>query len=154
MGKISTEGEEKTMNAKKKSIKTKIKTELGFMKRGAAVLPKVIAKKGKLWMKGQVEAARERGRIEREAEKIARKAEEAAYREERIKQAKIRGKARAKKGVKGARGVLAELGHIGDSMSVGSMIGMEDVQEKAKRGSMSPSDFLFSGFGEKKKKKK
>lgn len=136
------------------SVTEKVKKELGFIKKGAKVLPRVIAKKSKQWFKDQVKIAREKARMEREIEKEARKAELAAYKEERIKQAKIRGIAKGKKRTLGARGTLAELGKIGDRMSVGSILGLGEVQEKGKKGELSASDYLFSGLGEKKKKKK
>lgn len=135
-------------------VKNKVKTELGYMKEGAKVLPKVLVKKGKKWFKDQVEAAKEKARIEREVEKEAKEAELAAYKEERIKQAKLRGAAKAKKGTTGARGVMGELGKIGDSMSVSSLLGMEEVQGEPKKDKLSVGGYLLSGLGENEKKKK
>lgn len=138
-------------NEKEKSLKGKSTFSLENMKKGAKVLPSVIAKKGKEWIKGQVEAAKERAKIEKELEKEVKAAELAAYKAEAIKQAKIRGKAKAKKGTTGARGALAELGEIGDSLSVGGILGIGDAKETSKKGKLSVSNYLFSGLGKKKK---
>lgn len=146
---MSEESEEKVNG----SMTEKVKKELGYMKKGAKLLPRVIGRKSKQWFKGQVEAAREQARIERQVEKEAREAELAAYKEERIEQAKLKGIAKGKRQTRGVRGTLAELGKIGDRMSVGDMIGLGDVQEKGKKvKTMSASDYMFGGLGQKEKK--
>jgi len=133
-------------------LKKKIKEEVGYMKKGAKILPKVLAKKGKEWFKTQVEAAREQAKAEREIRKAARAAEREAFKEESVRQAKIRGIEKAKKGKAGWRGALQELGAVGDSMSVGKMLGVEP----SKKETVIPSagSYLMGGLGEKKKKKK
>lgn len=151
------------MNNKKKSITGKIKTELGYMKKGAKILPRVLAKKSKEWMKTQVEAAKEKARIEREIEAAAKAAETEAYKVEAIRQAKIKGAKRAKKGRTGWRGALQEVGAIGDSLSLGGVLGVE-TGKKSERvvsrseikglGDIDAGSYLMSGLGEKKKKKK
>ena len=105
-----------------KGLRAKIKTELGFMKKGAKVLPKVVAKKGKGWLKGQIAASRERAREQREIDMITGEVEQAAYRKESILEAKRKGKARAreKSTGKGRRsGGIAELLGFQDLMGFG-----------------------------------
>jgi hypothetical protein len=146
---------------KKKTVKAKIKTELGYMKKGAKILPKVLAKKGKQWVKAQVQAAKERAKAEREIEAAAKAAEREAYKTEAIRQAKLRGRLKAKKGRAGWRGALQEVGEIGERMSLGGVLGVETKKpERVVRRSemeglagMSSSSYLFSGLGKKKKKK-
>lgn len=148
---------------KAEGIKVKIKTELGYMKKGVKVLPKVVLKKGKQWVKSQIQAAKESAKLEREIGAAAKAAERKAYKSAAIKQAKLRGIAKAKERKTGWRGQLQEVGEIGDRMSVGKMLGVETGKkpEKVVRRSeveglagMSASDFLFSGLGKEKKKKK
>jgi len=152
-------------NKNEESLKGKLKIELGYIKEGAKVLPKVVVKKGKEWIKKQVQAAKESAELEREIEAAAKAAEKDAYKAEAIKQAKIRGIERAKKRKAGWREQLQEVGAIGDRLSVSKIVGLET--EKAEKESenvvrraevdgladISVSDFLFSGLREKKKKK-
>lgn len=150
-------------NNKKKAIKAKIKKELGYMKKGAKVLPSVVVRKGKAWVKTQIEEARERAKVEKQIEAAAKAAEREAYKVEAIKQAKIRGAKRATKVKAGWRGALQEVGAIGESLSLGGILGVETgkKQEKVVRKSeldglagMDSSSYLFSGLGKKPKKKK
>ena len=148
---------------KKKSIKGKLKTELGYMKKGAKILPKVLARKGKEWVKSQVEAARERARMEKEIEAAAKAAEKESYKAEAIRQAKIRGMEKAKKGRAGWRGALQDIGDIGESMSVGGMLGIKPEKKQPRKvvsrdeikglGQIDAGSYIMSGLGEKKKKK-
>lgn len=106
-----------------KGLRAKIKTELSFMKKGAKVLPKVVAKKGKGWLKGQIAASRERAREQREIDMITGEVEQAAYRKESILEAKRKGKARARgeSTGKGRRsGGIAELLGFEDLVGFGS----------------------------------
>jgi len=70
------------------------------------------------WVKGKVRAAQERrkeqARIEAEIGAVARQAELEAYKRERLKQAKIRGRARGRMRARGGGGgFLSTLGSIG-----------------------------------------
>lgn len=141
---------ESKLEKKASGIRAIFKRELGFMAKGAKILPKVAAKKGKAWMKTQIEAAKEKAIAEREAEKAAKAAELLAFKKESIRQAKIKGTLRAKKRGKGARGVLAELGQIGERMSVGEMLGVDTTGKKGK--TMSSADYIFGGKPQKQDK--
>lgn len=132
-------------------VTEKVKREIGYMKRGAKILPKIVGQKAKGWAKGQWEAAKQRAILEKEIEAEGKKAEVAAYKEEAIRQARIRGEARAKKKVAG-KGILAQLGEAGERMSLGSLLGVPE----GKNGSQdmgSPSDYVFSGLGKTQTKK-
>ena len=76
-------------------VKKRLKKEAHYMKRGAKLLPKIVAKKiaekGKAWWEQQKEIG--------ELHKQARKAEREAYKMAVIKEAKKRGNQRAKKPV-------------------------------------------------------
>ena len=151
-------------NNKKKSIKAKVKTELGYMKKGAKILPKVLARKGKEWVKSQVEAARERAKAEREIEAAAKAAEKEAYKAEAVRKAKIRGRVKARKGRAGWRGALQEIGEVGESLSVGGMLGLEPEKKQPSKvvsrtelqglGQIDAGSYIMSGLDGKKKKQK
>lgn len=130
-------------------LKEKVKTELGYMKKGAKVLPKVVGKKVTGWAKGQYEAAKQRAILEREIEAEAKKAEREAYKEERIKIAREDAVKRARKKASG-KGILAQLGEAGERMSLSDLIGSGGGKGIGDVG--STSDYIFSGFGQQKKK--
>ena len=129
-------------------FKEKIKREFGYMKVGAKVLPSVAAKKAKGWVKGQLEAAKQRAILEREIDREANVAEAAAYKEERIKQARIRGGQKAMQRASGQGGILAQLGAAGERMNVSDMLGLSTGKKSQEMG--SPSDYLFSGMPQRK----
>lgn len=91
-------------------VKERVKKELGYMKKGAKVLPKVVAKKGKEWLGDQIVAAKERAAEEKKIAKAVHAAETEAYKVERIQKARERGMARARKGGKGGSGIAEMLG--------------------------------------------
>jgi len=130
-------------------LKEKIKREAHFMKLGAKVLPKVVGKKVKGWVKGQYEAAKQRAILEREIEAEAKKAEAEAYKEERVKIARQQAQERARKKASG-KGILAQLGEAGERMSVGDALGLGF--EKKRKGGLIGESPLFEGLGEPRKK--
>lgn len=129
------------------TIKAKMSRELGYMKKGAKLLPRVVAKKGKKWLKGQIQAARERAKADEAMRKKVAAAERAAYEAEAVLQAKARGKARAKRGVR--------------PFGVAEILGFEGLSEKAKPkplredllglGEIDTGSYLMSGLRKKKK---
>jgi uncharacterized protein YgiM (DUF1202 family) len=131
-------------------VKEKLKRELGFMKKGAKVLPKVVGQKAKGWVKGQYEAAKERAILEKQIEAEAKKAEAEAYKEERIRLAKVQAQKRARSKAAG-KGLLAQLGEAGERMSLSNLLGVPE----GKQGSQSmdgAGSYIMSGLEQPKKK--
>jgi hypothetical protein len=134
-------------------LKKRLKEEAHFIKLGAKALPKAVGQKAKGWAKGQFEAAKQRAIMEKEIDVEAKKAEAEAYKEERIKLAKVKAIERARQRAKGGSGILAQLGEAGERMSLSDLLGVPE----GKQGSQemgSPNDYIFSGLGQKKKKRR
>lgn len=126
----------------KKRMKKKIKTELGYMGKGAKVVGKVAAKKGKAWLKAQIAEAKEQSRIAGETRKAVQAAELQAFRKESVKQATIRGKQKAQARARaGSR-----------PFSVAGILGFEEMQKGQGKG-LGASEYLFGGLGKKGPKK-
>lgn len=157
----------------------RVSQELHYMKLGAKVLPKVVGKKIKGFVKTKIDEARERATIEREADTTARKAELEAYRVETIRQVQLRGtrkgQQRAAQGSGG--GILQQLGDAGKRMSVGDTLGFTLPQGKGQGQGMgidtssyilggrsqqtghketfrSAGDYIFSGMGQQQRHKR
>lgn len=95
-------------------MKEKVKRELGFIGKGAKLLPKVAGQKVKGYIKAQAQMARERSAAEAEARLLGKVAETEAYKEESRKQAVLKGRARGIARAKGqGSGLLAQLGEVG-----------------------------------------
>lgn len=121
------------------TLKKRIKKELGFMGKGAKVAGKVVARKGKQWLKAKVAEAKAEAMVIAETQKATKKAEQQAFREEAIHQARIRGKQRAKgRRDTGFSGLIAS----GSKMSVAESLGFSGLDPKK----MNTGSFLMSGF--------
>lgn len=146
----------------KKGLRAKIKTEFGFMKKGAKVLPRVVATKGKGWLKGQIAASRERAREQKEIDMIAGEVEQAAYRKEMVIQAKLKGKRRAR-GESTGSGKGRRSGGIAELLGFEDLMGFGQDGKQPKRttqrseisslGNIDIGGHILGDFAKKKKKR-
>lgn len=143
----------------KKGLKARIKTEIGYMKKGAKVLPKVVAKKGKTWLKNQVEASRARRAEQEEIDMIAKEAEAMAYRKEKFIQAKKRGQRKAREEFagkptkKGSGGGIAEMLGFEEFAGFGKQAKQPVRQnELSNMGNIDIGSAILGDYGKKKKK--
>lgn len=115
------------------------------MRKGAKVLPNVLGKKLKGWISNGWQEYKENVRLKQQARVIEDEAEKTAYKEELMKQAKIRG---VEKGKRRARGSSRESG-------IAEMLGFNDFVEGSKKegDALGCSTFLFEGLGKKEKEK-
>jgi len=112
-------------------FKARVKTELGYMKAGAKVLPKAVGEKVKAsaraWWEEKKEEGRQMRQAEQEAKLAEKEAEREAYKVEMVAQARQRGVAKAKKRAAGggSGGWLKQLGEAGQRLSVADSIGLD-----------------------------
>lgn len=138
-------------------IRQKVKAELGYMKKGATVLPHVVKEavkeRARAWWEEKKEEGRQMRLAEREAKEAEKEAERTAYKETMVAQARQRGIAKAKKRAEGggAGGILAQLGQAGRNISVADSIGLEGLGQPVRRqrqnGSSLVSSHIFEGLG-------
>jgi hypothetical protein len=125
------------------TFKGRVRTELGYMTKGAKVLPHVVGQKVKASARAWWEEKKEEGRqmklAEREARLAEKQAEREAYKEAMVTQARQRGIAKAKKRAAGggAGGWLQQLGEAGQRMSVAEGIGLDT------KGAISAGESAF-----------
>jgi hypothetical protein len=151
-----TEMSDESIADKEWNLAQKAKRELGFMKKGAKVLPKVIAQKAKGWAVGQYAAAKERAQFEKQLEEEAKKAEQQAYKTARIKQAQEKGRQAGEKKASGGSGILASFRDAGERLNMSDILGFQEPsvspQQAKTQAQKSPimdtGSVLFEGLGD------
>lgn len=128
---------------KKTGLKEKVKTELGYIGKGAKALPKVAGKKIKEAAEAKWKEYKEEQKFQREIEAEARTAAKEVYKKERKKaliaqaKEKARQEAQKKRGGTGFRGALATLGEVGKRLETHDITGLGDLNAGSKKGSGS-----------------
>lgn len=130
----------------------RIKSEAGYMVKGAKVLPKAVYSTGKKYVSAQIAAGKKQRALELEAEQAAKADADAAYKrvltEELRKQAILKAEARARAKVSGkggsGGGIMAQLGAVGTRLESSDVIGYKTMQGQHK--AESPRNYVFGGM--------